>query len=191
VTRDHLEQLVNDGVPESQVLDHKSTPESDREELAKDIAAMANAGGGVIVYGVSENRSGGSHELADVDISDAEERRIRQIAYGRIHPYPAFAFHSVAGDGPGTGNYILHVEGSEGSPHAVSTNREALLFVIRDGTLTRPMREPEVAQRYRDRFRQAQQQVDRLETVWEEGCLRVPQRHDVLVGTGGLSTGKW
>lgn len=58
LTDELLQQAVDAGVVETTDLDWKKelpSPQSlGRSDFPKDIAAMANVGGGVIVYGVSE-----------------------------------------------------------------------------------------------------------------------------------------
>src|SRR5258708_7393091 len=55
-----VQALINDGTRESEVLEYKtaSQPFSEREkrEIAKDVSAMANSMGGMILYGIATNR---------------------------------------------------------------------------------------------------------------------------------------
>jgi predicted HTH transcriptional regulator len=55
-----LERLIKDQVRESTDLDYKASPalentQSNKDSISKDVSAFANAGGGTIVYGVTEN----------------------------------------------------------------------------------------------------------------------------------------
>lgn len=53
-----LQSLITDGVEEGTQLDYKSgidkTKEKWKSEIAKDVSAMANSNGGVIIYGIKE-----------------------------------------------------------------------------------------------------------------------------------------
>jgi predicted HTH transcriptional regulator len=52
-----LQSLHTNGVVESTTLEYKASPAVDKnnkEEIAKDISAMANAEGGQIIYGMTE-----------------------------------------------------------------------------------------------------------------------------------------
>ena len=53
-----LQSLISDGVEEGTQLDYKSgidkTKEKWKSEIAKDVSAMANSNGGVIIYGIKE-----------------------------------------------------------------------------------------------------------------------------------------
>jgi schlafen family protein len=56
-TKADLDALYVNAVPESSTLEYKASPAVDqkkRDEIAKDISAMANAEGGQIIYGMTE-----------------------------------------------------------------------------------------------------------------------------------------
>ena len=57
-TKEDLQRLIDNEVEESTILEYKSSfavqnPKW-REELAKDISAMANSNGGIIVFGIKQ-----------------------------------------------------------------------------------------------------------------------------------------
>lgn len=55
---DDLQAMIDGQVQESLHLDYKSSPAlsmKSRDEIAKDVSAMANSDGGLIVYGVEES----------------------------------------------------------------------------------------------------------------------------------------
>ena len=61
ITVSDIEALVADGIRESSTLEYKEAlpvakEKSDRNEFLYDVAAFANAGGGDLIYGVSEKR---------------------------------------------------------------------------------------------------------------------------------------
>ena len=53
------------------------------KDLCGDVAAMANAGGGVIVLGMAEDDQAHAKGYLPVDTSDDERRRLRQTVYDR------------------------------------------------------------------------------------------------------------
>ena len=57
---ERIQQLVNDRIPEDQYLEYKSERvfknESFRDDLSKDVAAFANAGGGTLIIGIDEDK---------------------------------------------------------------------------------------------------------------------------------------
>lgn len=68
-TIDDLQSLIDNEIEESTVLDYKSTIDKNKpnwkEELAKDVSAMANANGGVIIYGIMEKAVGKGHSVPE------------------------------------------------------------------------------------------------------------------------------
>src|SRR4051812_6417376 len=82
-TEEHLEAVVASQVREDGDLDFKAQPygksDSERRELAADVAAMANDRGGVIVIGVRDEDDV-AVELVPVELEDGEEGRLRQTA---------------------------------------------------------------------------------------------------------------
>lgn len=52
-----LQRLIDEKIEESQSLEYKAAgalSKANKEEITKDVSAMANAGGGTIIYGISE-----------------------------------------------------------------------------------------------------------------------------------------
>jgi hypothetical protein len=88
-----LRGLIENQVPENLTLEFKGSralakEDGPRKELTKDISALANSAGGVIIYGIIEDRQ--THvakELdAGVDLNDIPPEWIDQVANGGIHP---------------------------------------------------------------------------------------------------------
>lgn len=87
----HIEQLVERQVPEDTALDWKrAVPVGDAQaldEFAKDVAALANSGGGCLVFGVAEQRGRGTAAaISPVDVSEGVQQRLRAAAASRIRP---------------------------------------------------------------------------------------------------------
>lgn len=93
VTRAELRTLVDGSVREGVDLDFKAelygSSDSEKRELAADVAAMANERGGVIILGVTET-DGVATALPGVELSECEALRMRQIAGGLLAPHVAF-----------------------------------------------------------------------------------------------------
>lgn len=88
----HIQTAVDARMTEAADLDWKAGippahPDEALAEFAKDVAAMANSGGGLLVYGIKEH-SGTSEAAAvkSVDGSDQTQRRLRQALNARIRP---------------------------------------------------------------------------------------------------------
>src|SRR5712671_3409758 len=86
-----LESLVAGAVPEESDLEYKSqlygTGDSEKRDLAGDVAAMANGVGGVIIVGVVA-ADGIPTRLAPVELSEKEDLRMRQTITALVAPTP-------------------------------------------------------------------------------------------------------
>lgn len=138
--------------------------------LVADIAALANARGGVIVVGMREKDTR-AVEMVPLEPSGRREDRteIYQAVAEHTSPTVSLDVHHVEAE---DNRYflVLAVPKSQLAPHALRRPGEhALLFPVREGTRARHMSEPELADRYRDRFRLASELIERLHEVREEG----------------------
>ena len=150
-----LEELVSAAVPEAPDLDfkqaHYGTSDNDKRELAKDVAALANTSGGVILIGIEE-REGVASELRPLPFADEDERRYRQIVGNLVAPLPSFDVRRIPNPAnTEAGVLAIVVPKSPLAPHAVAVN-DGLRFPRRHGTVTFYLGEAEVATSYRQRF---------------------------------------
>jgi hypothetical protein len=175
---DHIKAIVgNEAAAEDTDLDYKKIIHANDAktiaEFCKDLAAMANGRGGVLVVGVEEDSRSVPSVITGVDIRDAEIRRLRLTTAGRIFPHLDFEIRALP-DAPGsdTGVLLVTVPRSSLAPHtyADADNRKKgeMVFPIRNGATTRWMAEPEVASTYQARFRAAADFAVRLDRVEEE-----------------------
>lgn len=128
-------------------------------ELAKDIAAMANSGGGMIVYGIAQAPTGDTSAADRIvpvgAVDDATTRAIRQVAGNLIYP-PVTGLQLLpvapAGD-PLQGVLVLLIPDSPESPHLVHPKQPTEWFGVpyRHGPDTEWMVERQVASAYRAR----------------------------------------
>src|ERR1022692_4469180 len=84
----HLQAAIAAKAKETADLDWKGAdfyPLNDKgkHEIAKDISAMANSGGGVLVYGMAENKQGRANALEPVALNQSEQR-IREVVASRV-----------------------------------------------------------------------------------------------------------
>ncbi|MFJ5833963.1 helix-turn-helix domain-containing protein [Streptomyces sp. NPDC093089] len=134
--------------------------DSDKKDLAGDVAAMANTAGGVIVLGVDEDDQARACAAPGVELSDGEVGRIRQIVSSLVSPLPTFDVLPVPSpEQDHHGFFLIAVPRSPNAPHAVLVNN-ALRFPRRNGTTTTYLAEPEVATAYRNRFTGMQSRLD-------------------------------
>lgn len=123
LTAADLQRAVDDRVRELPDLDFKQTLYKDVEELAKDIAAMANAAGGLLVLGIGED-NGTAQRVTPVALSDGEERRMHQALRSRTVPFiPDVDIRPVVMEttdaGERRGFYLIAVGRSLLAPHGV------------------------------------------------------------------------
>jgi hypothetical protein len=129
---------------------------------------MANDRGGLIIIGLRDENDV-ALERTPVELVDGEEARLRQTVAGNLTPYVPFEIRVVESDSKADhGYYLISIPPSRLRPHAVRKGRD-LRYPRRDGTTTRWLSEAEVADMYRDRFRLATDQTDRLATLMQEG----------------------
>ncbi|MFD4233359.1 helix-turn-helix domain-containing protein [Streptomyces sp. NPDC058542] len=121
-------------------------------EFAKDISAMANTRGGLLIYGVADN-----HEIIGVDWGKADLRQYAQWVRNHVHPYlPDLVMYPLT-DGATT-LLVVDVPASEMAPHLVhgrsDKDKEQQAFTVpyRDRDHTAWMAEHQIERAYRDRF---------------------------------------
>jgi hypothetical protein len=149
---------------------------SQQAELAKDIAAMANSGGGLIVYGVQEVQDPNSCAAERVEpvglLTDLVLQQIRQVAGNLVYP-PVVGLDLLGlapDDNPAGGVLALYVPDSADAPHLVHPARQhGDYFMVpwRDGPHTQRMVERQVAAAYRAREQSARTRAQQLEDVWD------------------------
>ena len=184
-TIDLIQQAVDHGVEETADLDWKQAVYDSRkpnwdEEAAKDIAAMANSGGGWIVFGVKE--SGGTNaasEIAPIGWSAAEQQRILRTAYAKIGPpVVGIEFYNIPCGDEGDGSVVMmRVPDSADAPHFARKGDNAFVAPRRNGPHTVYMSDREIERGFRERF----QYTDDRERLLQD-------RFDVLVRRCALRT---
>jgi hypothetical protein len=170
-------QLVTNGVGEDYDLDFKGTlygrSDSEKRDLAGDVAAMANTAGGLIVLGVAEDGHARAASAPGVLVNDAEAARIRQTVASGVHPLPLFDLLTVEDSAqPGHGFLLIAVPRSVMFPHAVLVN-DALRYPRRNGATTRYLSEAEVAEAYRARFAGIAGRIDEAANIEAEFLTRL------------------
>lgn len=174
----HLQALCDLRMPEDSDLDFKS---EDRyttsgpdglDELAKDVIALANARGGLIVIGINEDSQGCAESLSEVAVSDKKIGQMYNGLRARVVPYlPDIWINNLETvTGSGKGYVLIAVPRSAIAPHAVRmTSRPQYSFARRLGRTTAWLEESEIAALYRDRFRLAEEHRDKVLKVLELG----------------------
>jgi hypothetical protein len=174
--------LISSQVAEAFDLDFKSEmygySDKDKRDAATDVAALANTAGGLIIGGIAEDDQARAAAVPGIALSDAEERRIRQIVASQVVPLPVFDVVRVEDPArPGHGLVLIAVPRSPLAPHAVIVN-DGLRYPRRNGATTRYLSEPEVAAAYRERFAAAHRQADRAREIEADALDRLAVADD-------------
>jgi len=125
LTDELLSDAVAAGVVEADGLDWKSElpaakgiPQTD---FPKDVAAMANSGGGVIVYGVREAQKAATERIDVGELDEAHERSLRSAAITAITP-PVFGLNVLRLGTEGNRAVVVEVPASVDGPHLIYKN---------------------------------------------------------------------
>lgn len=178
-----MQAAVDQQVTEKGDLDWKEKLPDSRnprasEEFAKDVAAMVNGGGGMIVFGVAENReSSAAERIVPVEAwSDAIERKLRSWAYSLIQPpVHGLAFTALSEDaGKDSRVVILEIPASQETPHFAMKD-DALRAPRRYGAQTVFMSERDIEQAYRKRFEDRRNNARGLSDLLEQTMTGIDQ----------------
>ncbi|MCE6995490.1 ATP-binding protein [Saccharothrix sp. S26] len=171
-----VREAVDQGVSEAEDLDWKQAlPPADEKKLrefAKDVAAMANAKGGLIVYGVTE---ADEHATGIVGVTNLERdrQRLRALASQRIRPLVAgLEVFSLNGDDGEPGLVVVSVPMSPDAPHVIGERNE-MGVPFRDGSDTRWMSEHQLERAYADRFSRRSFQENALAEMVDQVTERI------------------
>ncbi|KXK02152.1 MAG: Divergent AAA domain protein [Acidobacteria bacterium OLB17] len=94
-TLEEINQMIADGVEENISLDYKAADalqntDGKKKEIAKDVSAMANSAGGVIIYGVKESddekRKHLPETITPIDCRTFSKEQLEQIINGNVSP---------------------------------------------------------------------------------------------------------
>lgn len=173
--RELVEAAIDSRVQESSDLDWKQTlyrteNPNWRDEAAKDIAAMANSGGGLIVFGIKEGAGNTASEATPFEWNELAERQLLQTAYTRIDPpVLGLSFHPIIWDN----NHSivgLRIPDSPDSPHFARKSETDFQAPRRNGPHTVPMTGREIEQGFRQRFQLETDRENELIEVFERAA---------------------
>ncbi|MBA4023875.1 MAG: hypothetical protein C0482_16070 [Gordonia sp.] len=191
-----IERAIDRNAPETEQLDWKRDPyrRGESDEIAKDIAGLANSAGGVIVLGVAQDLHGRAIASTPFDDSvDALTGMISEIRQRRIRPFIADLTATAIEVGGGKHYMVISVGRSYDAPHAImpeSPNATTLAFPVRQMTTTAWLKEDQVAALYRDRYAGRADVAATVDALMAEhsGHNRSPQ-HLVSIAVAPTSAG--
>ncbi len=135
-----LTRAVQGGTRESRRLDFKRQTRS-MEDLADDLSALANSGGGVLVIGVDVDKAERAATIHPVDLRSTEQLAVQAARDGVDESLIVDVIPIPASDGDGRGFIVVVVHPSDRVPHT-STKRGRVLHRV--GTHNKPMTRREI-----------------------------------------------
>lgn len=170
ISNDMLDQAIEQGVRETDDLDWKARlPDSgslSAGDFPKDIAAMANSGGGIIVYGVKESGKAATERVDVTDFGERRESGLRAVAVSAISP-PVFGLRIYElGEEPNRAVAVV-IPATEDGPHLVYRN-DLFGAPVRNDADTAWMKERQIETMYRARFEARRAAGDDLQGLYQE-----------------------
>ncbi|WP_433330165.1 AlbA family DNA-binding domain-containing protein [Spirillospora sp. CA-294931] len=167
-----LDAAVAAAVVEATDLDWKSElppvkglPQTD---FPKDVAAMANSGGGVIVFGVRESQKVATERVAVGEFDEAYERSLRSAAITAISP-PVFGLNVYRLGAEGNRAVVVEVPASIDGPHLIYKN-DYFGAPVRNDSDTVWMKERQIEAMYRARFEERRHATEALDALFAEAA---------------------
>ncbi len=166
LTFEHIQTAVAAGVHEGADLDWKQElpGRGGVPETSKDIAAMANSGGGVIVYGVAE--TSGRAESINLVSTQESDRAVVLSAAAAVRPIvQGMDLVPLASSADAsTGVVVAIVPGSSNAPHLVGEGSR-LGVPARNGATTIWLDERAIERAYSERFNLRASRLDLLSSM--------------------------
>lgn len=168
VEEQDIQRLINDQIEENSYLDYKSDidfSEKGKKGLAKDISAFANSSGGVIIYGIEEEKNQDGIPLPVEPIkgieSSIERERIENVILNSISPRVQLEIKRIqlSGD-PSKSVFVILIPQSLQAPHMVTKSGDNRYYK-RVNFSSIPMEEYEV----RDLFRRNSQMSEKISEI--------------------------
>lgn len=195
LTMNDINQVIAGKVEETADLDWKKKfygiqNNAVMEEVAKDIAAMANSGGGWIVFGIKEDgENNAASSVNPIQWSADNERQIRNIAYSKIGPPVAGIefFKIPCGENPDEGYIVLmHIPDSVYAPHFARKGDDAFRAPWRNGPHTVFMTERDIERGFRERFQRGVEQEKTLQGYFEQAAEALNPEQGVFLAIAAV-----
>lgn len=174
LTSDLLNEAVAAGAVETHDLDWKSQlppvkglPQTD---FPKDVAAMANNGGGLIIYGVNETQRAATDRVDVGEFDEGHERALRSAAITAISP-PVFGIrvHRLGTEADQNRAVVIEITASVDGPHLIYRN-ELFGAPIRNDADTVWMKERQIEAMYRARFDERRHASETLDALYSDAA---------------------
>lgn len=144
-TIEDLQSLIDNEIEESTELEYKSSFATEnpkwREELAKDVSAMANANGGTIIYGIREKDGNNGHsipsELLPIPYTIMSKDKLSQLLSSNIQPVIDNVEITIIANNDNSGFFVVQIPQSDTAHqnklnHQYFKRRNATVEVMED-----------------------------------------------------------
>lgn len=170
VTDEMVDLAVTEGLAETTDLDWKSRlPEIknlSQQDFPKDVAAMANSGGGLIVFGIEESDKKATKRVDAGVLTEQHERALRGVAVSAISP-PVMGLDIQRVGEEGARVVVVVIPPTVDGPHLIY--RENYFGApIRNDADTVWMKERQIEAMYRARFDERRHADEALVSMYEE-----------------------
>lgn len=190
VSDDLHDEAIAAGLAETSDLDWKrELPPAKNvgsSDFPKDVAVMANAGGGTIVYGVTEHQKVATGRVDAGELTEIHERALHSAAVTTITP-PIFGLRFYRIGDAGNRAVVLVVPISVDGPHLVYRN-DYFGAPVRNDADTVWMRERQIEAMYRARFDERRHATEAIDSLYAESCYRSRSGRAGMVRGCGAST---
>lgn len=143
-TEEDLLGLIHNKIPEDTNMDYKSPKDLENpnknKDIAKDVSAMANSNGGIIIYGIEEDERGFPKEINWV-----EDRKLKDKLYQVIHSQivPEIKDLTIkeipSNEGAHKFAILINVPPSDIAPHQAHIEGTQRRFFRRHGSISAEM----------------------------------------------------
>lgn len=165
-----LDAAVEQRLQETDDLDWKSKTFAGRElvksDFPKDVAAMANRGGGTLVFGITEEEKAATGRLDVGPLTEQYERALRAAATSAVSP-PILGLEILSVGQPGNQALVVVVPATTDAPHLVHKD-QFYGAPIRNNAQTDWMRERQIESMYRARLDQRRHATEVLDNLYAE-----------------------
>lgn len=170
ITGEMIDRAVAQGLRETDDLDWKSElPPLGmivNSDFPKDVAAMANSGGGTLVFGVTEKEKAAVGRKDVGGLHEGYERALRSAAVTAISP-PIFGLEVLQVGDLGNQCVVVVIPPSPDGPHLIYKN-DYFAAPLRNNADTVWMKERQVEAMYRARFDERRRATEALDKLYAE-----------------------
>ncbi|WP_315432454.1 ATP-binding protein [uncultured Rothia sp.] len=194
LTLELIEKAIEAGLKETADFDMKRVipdlkADKSKQEVAKDIAAMANSGGGWIIYGVGEGKADIAESIHPCEWEAKEEQQMLTIAYTKIDPpVVGLEFNKISCGENSDEKYLvlMHIPDSPDAPHFARAEKNNFSAPRRNGPHTNLMTYRDIERGFRERIQRGVEQEKTLQGYFEEATEALNPEQGVFLAIAAV-----